>query len=115
MKSIYKSRRYLGLSATTEEKFSLLYYHADLISSLTNHTVNIFRDFWEVFVGFQDFRQHIQDFRQNKLSPARPSAFFMYTMFFVKNYSCWRNIGFSVENTVENTRWMRWKDIKTLA
>ena len=62
----------------------------------------ILRDIWEVFVGFGEEDLNVQDFRQNKLSPARSSAFFMYTVFLVRSKSYWRNLGFSVEIVVEN-------------
>ena len=59
-----------------------------------------------VFVDFDKENINIQDFRQNISSPARSSAFFMYTVFFLQVKSSWRNIGFTIENTVENVRWM---------
>ena len=43
-----------------------------------------------------------QDFRQNVSNPARCSAFFMYILFLLKIKSSWRNLGFTVENDVEN-------------
>ena len=57
-----------------------------------------------VFVDFDREYLNFQDFRQNISNPARPSAFFMtlYTLFLLKNKSSRRNLGFTVENIVEN-------------
>ena len=55
-----------------------------------------------VFVDFDKENINIQDVHQNISNPARSSAFFMYTVFFLEIKSSWRNIGFSVENVVEN-------------
>ena len=43
------------------------------------------------------WKLHFQDFRQNKLSPAHSSAFFMYTLFLVRSKSYFRNLGFTVK------------------
>ena len=58
--------------------------------------------FWGSFCGFWQGILKKQDFRQNISNPARCSAFFMYTLFLLKNKSSWRNLGFTVENVVEN-------------
>ena len=36
------------------------------------------------------------------LNPARSSAFFMYTVFFLESKSSWRNLGFTIKNVIEN-------------
>ena len=65
-------------------------------NSLGNHTVNLLHSFGVVFVDFDKEYLKNQDFRQNISNPARCSAFFMYTLFFLENRSSWRNIGFTV-------------------
>ena len=55
-----------------------------------------------VFVDFDREDFIFKSFWLNILSPARSSAFFMCTIFFLKINSSWRKIGFCVENTVEN-------------
>ena len=55
-----------------------------------------------VFVDFDREYLNFQDFRQNISNPARSSAFFMYTFFLLEIKSSWRNLGFTVENVVEN-------------
>ena len=55
-----------------------------------------------VFVDFDREDVNFQDFFQNVLHPTRSSAFFMYTIFFLEIKSSWINLGFSVENVVEN-------------
>jgi len=59
-----------------------------------------------VFVDFDREDFIFKSFWLNILSPARSSAFFMYTIFFLKINSSWRKVGFCVENTVENVSWM---------
>ena len=59
-----------------------------------------------VFVDFDKENINIQDFHQNISNRARSSAFFMYTDFLLEIKSSWRNLDFSVENTVENVMWM---------
>ena len=66
------------------------------------------------FCWFRRDRLHFQVFRQNKLSPARSSASFTYTQLLVRSKSYWSNSGFSLENTVESTRWMRGKASEVL-
>ena len=54
---------------------------------------------------FGDFDREdfiFKSFWLNILSPARSSAFFMYIIFFLEIKSSWINLGFSVENVVEN-------------
>ena len=55
-----------------------------------------------VFVDFDKEDVNFHDFRQNILNPARCSSFFMYTLFFLEIKPEWRNLGFTVENIVEN-------------
>ena len=55
-----------------------------------------------VFVDFDREDVNFHEFCQNILSQARSSAFFMYIMFFLEIKSSWINLGFSVENVVEN-------------
>ena len=59
--------------------------------------------FGVVFVDFDKEYFKNQDFRQNVSNPARCSAFFMYTLFFLKNKTSWRNLGFTVENDVKRS------------
>ena len=54
------------------------------------------------FCRFWQGRLHFHSFRQNILNPARSSAFFMYTLFLLRSKSSRRNLGFTVENVVEN-------------
>ena len=69
---------------------------------LNKSHIKYFEWFLGGFCWFWWGRLHFQDFRQNKLSPARSSAFFMYTVFLVRSKSYWSNLGFSVEIVVEN-------------
>ena len=55
-----------------------------------------------VFVDFDREDVNFHEFCQNILSQARSSVFFMYIMFFLEIKSSWINLGFSVENVVEN-------------
>ena len=55
-----------------------------------------------VFVDFDKENINIQDFHQNISNRARSSAFFMYTDFLLEIKSSWRNLGFTVQNFVEN-------------
>ena len=65
-----------------------------------------FAYFLLVFVDFDRENINVHDFLQNISNRARSSAFFMYIDFLLQIKSSWRNIGFSVENTVENVRRM---------
>ena len=72
------------------------------VNSLGNHTVNNLHHFLVVFVDFDREDVNFHEFWQNVLSQARSSAFFMYIIFFLEIKSSWINLGFSVENVVEN-------------
>ena len=72
------------------------------VNSLGNHTVNNLHIFFVVFVDFDREDVNFHEFWQNVLSQARSSAFFMYIIFFLEIKSSWINLGFSVENVVEN-------------
>ena len=73
-----------------------------IVKSLGNHTVNNLHIFFVVFVDFDREDVNFHEFGQNVLSQARSSAFFMYIIFFLEIKSSWINLGFSVENVVEN-------------
>ena len=94
--SISKKFRKLGeIRANSENTWTF-------VNSLGNHTVNNLHSFSVVFVDFDRENVNFHEFCQNILDPARSSAFFMYTIFFLEIKSSWINLGFSVENVVEN-------------
>ena len=70
-------------------------HRSDLVVLSASHTSRL-HSFGVVFVDFDKEYFKNQDFRQNVSNPARCSAFFMYTLFLLKNKSSWRNIGFTV-------------------